>query len=384
MPIDLSFIFGTRPELIKLAPVILKARQDSRFKVNVVFTGQHLELVQDAIEFFQIEIDHHLQIMQPGKSLNILLSKALTELDQVYRDMPKCDVIVVQGDTTTVLAGALVAFNLNIYLAHVEAGLRSFDLMHPFPEEANRQLVSRLAHWHFAPTRRSAENLRQENIPDQQIFITGNTVVDAIHHARDLMQSSSQQSQQRLERMGLKLNEQDKLVLLTAHRRENFGEGIQNICAAIHTLCSRYPELHFAWPVHLNPQVYEIAYREFLNHPQVHLLKPLDYPDLLAVLGTAYFIMTDSGGIQEESPTYQKPVLILREVTERPEVVEAGCGILVGTDQTKIVQEFSRLMDDPAYYRQHAEVENPFGDGHASERILEQMLQDLTVAESSN
>ena len=170
MPIDLSFIFGTRPELIKLAPVILKAQQDSRFRVSVVFTGQHLELVQDAIEFFQIKIDHHLQIMQPGKSLNILLSKALTELDQVYRDMPKCDVIVVQGDTTTVLAGALVAFNLNIHLAHVEAGLRSFDLMHPFPEEGNRQLVSRLAHWHFAPTRRSAENLRQENIPDQQIF----------------------------------------------------------------------------------------------------------------------------------------------------------------------------------------------------------------------
>ena len=379
MPIDLSFIFGTRPELIKLAPVILKAQQDSRFRVNVVFTGQHLELVQDAIEFFQIKIDHHLQIMQPGKSLNILLSKALTELDQVYRDMPKCDVIIVQGDTTTVLAGALVAFNLNIHLAHVEAGLRSFDLMHPFPEEGNRQLVSRLAHWHFAPTRRSAENLRQENIPDPQIFITGNTVVDAIYHARDLMQSSSQQSQQRLERMGLKLSEQDKLVLLTAHRRENFGEGIQNICAAIHALCRRYPELHFAWPVHLNPQVYEIAYREFLDHPQVHLLKPLDYPDLLAVLGAAYFIMTDSGGIQEESPTYQKPVLILRDVTERPEVIEAGCGILVGTDQAKIVQEFSRLMDDSAYYRQHAEVENPFGDGHASERILEQMLQDLIV-----
>ena len=159
MPIYLSFIFGTRPELIKLAPVILKARQDSRFEVNVVFTGQHLELVQDAIEFFQIEIDHHLQIMQPGKSLNILLSKALSELDQVYREMPKCDVIVVQGDTTTVLAGALVAFNLNIHLAHVEAGLRSFDLMHPFPEEGNRQLVSRLARWHFAQTQLSAENL---------------------------------------------------------------------------------------------------------------------------------------------------------------------------------------------------------------------------------
>lgn len=381
MLIYLSFIFGTRPELIKLAPVILKARQDSRFEVNVVFTGQHLELVQDAIEFFQIEIDHHLQIMQPGKSLNILLSKALSELDQVYSEMPKCDVIVVQGDTTTVLAGALVAFNLNIHLAHVEAGLRSFDLMHPFPEEGNRQLVSRLARWHFAPTQLSAENLYQENISKQQIFITGNTVVDAIHDARELIESSSQQSQQRLERLGLNLSGHHQLVLLTAHRRENFGEGIQNICAVIHELCQRYPELHFAWPVHLNPQVHDIAYKEFSTHPQVHLLKPLDYPDLLAILQAAHFIMTDSGGIQEESPTYQKPVLILRDVTERPEVVEAGCGILVGTDKAKIIKAFSQLMDDPAYYQQHAEVENPFGDGHASERILEQIVQDLKVAE---
>lgn len=379
MPIHLSFIFGTRPELIKLAPVILKARKDSRFEVNVVFTGQHLELVQDAIEFFQIDIDHHLQVMQPGKSLNMLLSKALIELDQVYTQMEKCDVILVQGDTTTVLAGALVAFNLNISLAHVEAGLRSFDLMHPFPEEGNRQLVSRLARWHFAPTQLSADNLRRENVPEKQIFITGNTVVDAIYSARDLMLSSSQQPQQRLQRLGLTLQEQNKLVLITAHRRENFGQGIQNICEAIHELCHRYPELHFAWPVHLNPQVHEIAYQEFADHPQVHLLKPLDYPDLLAILQASYFIMTDSGGIQEESPTYQKPVLILRDVTERPEVVEAGCGILVGTDKAKIVKEFSQLMDDRSYYIQHAEVKNPFGDGQASERILNQIVQDLKV-----
>ena len=380
MPIHLSFIFGTRPELIKLAPVILKARKDSRFEVNVVFTGQHLELVQDAIEFFQIDIDHHLQVMQPGKSLNMLLSKALIELDQVYTQMEKCDAIVVQGDTTTVLAGALVAFNLNISLAHVEAGLRSFDLMHPFPEEGNRQLVSRLARWHFAPTQLSADKLRRENVPEKKIFITGNTVVDAIYSARELMLSSSQQSQQRLQRLGLTLQEQNKLVLITAHRRENFGQGIQNICETIHELWHRYQELHFAWPVHLNPQVHEIAYQEFTDHPQVHLLKPLDYPDLLAILQASYFIMTDSGGIQEESPTYQKPVLILRDVTERPEVVEAGCGILVGTDKAKIVKEFSQLMDDRSYYIQHAEVKNPFGDGQASERILNQIVQDLKVS----
>jgi len=382
MPIHISFIFGTRPELIKLAPVILHARQDSRFEVSVVFTGQHLELVRDAIDFFQIEIDHHLQVMQPGKSLNILLSTALTELDRVYTQMSKCDAIVVQGDTTTVLAGALVAFNLNIGLAHVEAGLRSFDLLHPFPEEGNRQLVSRLARWHFAPTALSASNLLQENVPEEHIFVTGNTVVDAIYSAREIMQASSQQSQQRLKRLGLKLQEKNRLVLITAHRRENFGQGIQNICQAIHELCQRYPELHFAWPVHLNPHVHTVAHQEFAQHPQVHLLSPLDYPDLLAILQASYLIMTDSGGIQEESPTYQKPVLILRDVTERPEVVEAGCGVLVGTDVTKIVQELSRLMDDHSYYLQHAEVENPFGDGRASGRILEQIIKDLNSISS--
>ncbi|HBG83013.1 MAG TPA: UDP-N-acetylglucosamine 2-epimerase (non-hydrolyzing), partial [Acinetobacter radioresistens] len=178
------------------------------------------------------------------------------------------------------------------------------------------------------------------------------------------------------------LQEKNKLVLITAHRRENFGQGIQNICQAIHELCQRYPELHFAWPVHLNPHVHTVAHQEFAQHPQVHLLSPLDYPDLLAILQASYLIMTDSGGIQEESPTYQKPVLILRDVTERPEVVEAGCGVLVGTDVTKIVQEFSRLMDDHSYYLQHAEVENPFGDGRASGRILEQIIKDLNPASS--
>lgn len=296
--------------------------------------------------------------------------------------MSKCDAIVVQGDTTTVLAGALVAFNLNIGLAHVEAGLRSFDLLHPFPEEGNRQLVSRLARWHFAPTALSASNLLQENVPEEHIFVTGNTVVDAIYSAREIMQASSQQSQQRLKRLSLNLQEKNKLVLITAHRRENFGQGIQNICQAIHELCQRYPELHFAWPVHLNPHVHTVAHQEFAQHPQVHLLSPLDYPDLLAILQASYLIMTDSGGIQEESPTYQKPVLILRDVTERPEVVEAGCGVLVGTDVTKIVQEFSRLMDDHSYYLQHAEVENPFGDGRASGRILEQIIKDLNPVSS--
>ena len=379
MPIAISFIFGTRPELIKLAPVILLARKDARFDVNVVFTGQHLELVQDAIEFFKIEIDHHLQVMQPGKSLNILLSKALTELDQTYSQMQKCDVIVVQGDTTTVLAGALVAFNLHIPLAHVEAGLRSFDLLHPFPEEGNRQLVSRLARWHFAPTQLSADNLLQEHVSKENILITGNTVVDAIYTAREIMQASAQQPQQRLARLGLTLQETDKLVLITAHRRENFGQGIQNICQAIHQLCQRYPELHFAWPVHLNPQVHSVVSDEFAGHSQVHLLKPLDYPDLLAILQASYFIMTDSGGIQEESPTYQKPVIILRDVTERPEVVEAGCGILVGTDLDKIFKESTQLMDDHAYYLQHAEVKNPFGDGQAADRILNQIEKDLNA-----
>ena len=366
----ISIVFGTRPELIKLAPVILQAQQDQRFQVEVIFTGQHDELVRDAIEFFQIKIDHRLKMMNAGQSLNQLLIQGLGQLEHIFNDGQHRDAIVIQGDTTTVLAAGLVAFSMKIPVAHVEAGLRSYDLDHPFPEEGNRQLVSRITQWHFAPTEQSKQNLLQEHIQANSITVTGNTVVDAVYLGRDLIhQQGSQQNQ--LQQHGLDFPENARVVLITAHRRENFGEGILNICHAVEYLAQHYPDVHFVWPVHLNPAVHDVVHAKFAHHAQVHLVKPLDYPSLLAVIDRSVFILTDSGGLQEESPSFHKPVLILRETTERPEVVQVGAGILVGTDQAKIITEAERLLSDQAHYERMAHVPNPFGDGQASKRILD-------------
>lgn len=370
----ISIVFGTRPELIKLAPVILLAQQDARFNVEVIFTGQHDELVRDAIEFFNIKIDQRLKMMNAGQSLNQLLIQGLGQLENIFTDGQQRDAIIIQGDTTTVLAAGLVAFSMKIPVAHVEAGLRSFDLDHPFPEEGNRQLVSRITRWHFAPTTQSRQNLLEEHIADDAITVTGNTVVDAVYLGRELIQQQATQHNY-LQQHGLAFPANARVVLITAHRRENFGEGIQNICNAVEYLAKKYPDVHFVWPVHLNPAVHDVVHAQFANHLQVHLVKPLDYPSLLAVIDRAEFILTDSGGLQEESPSFHKPVLILRDTTERPEVVQVGAGILVGTDQAKIIAESEKLLSDQAHYAAMANVENPFGDGQASQRILDVIAQ---------
>lgn len=370
----ISIVFGTRPELIKLAPVILLAQQDDRFNVEVIFTGQHDELVRDAIEFFNIKIDQRLKMMNAGQSLNQLLIQGLGQLENIFTDGQQRDAIIIQGDTTTVLAAGLVAFSMKIPVAHVEAGLRSFDLDHPFPEEGNRQLVSRITRWHFAPTTQSRQNLLEEHIADDAITVTGNTVVDAVYLGRELIQQQATQHNY-LQQHGLVFPANARVVLITAHRRENFGEGIQNICNAVEYLAKKYPDVHFVWPVHLNPAVHDVVHAQFANHLQVHLVKPLDYPSLLAVIDRAEFILTDSGGLQEESPSFHKPVLILRDTTERPEVVQVGAGILVGTDQAKIIAESEKLLSDQAHYAAMANVENPFGDGQASQRILDVIAQ---------
>jgi len=370
----ISIVFGTRPELIKLAPVILLAQQDPRFQVEVIFTGQHDELVRDAIDFFQIKIDQRLQMMNAGQSLNQLLIQGLSQLEQVFNDGKQRDAVIIQGDTTTVLAASLVAFSMKIPVAHVEAGLRSYDLDHPFPEEGNRQLVSRITRWHFAPTEQSKQNLLLENIPSNTITVTGNTVVDAVYLGRDLIHQQDRE-QNHLQQHGLNFPINARVVLITAHRRENFGEGIRNICHAVEQLVQKHSDVHFVWPVHLNPAVREVVYAQFAEHPQIHLVKPLDYPSLLAVIDRAEFILTDSGGIQEESPSFHKPVLILRDTTERPEVVEVGAGILVGTDQHKIVTEAEKLLTDPSHYASMANAPNPFGDGKASQRILDKIAE---------
>lgn len=370
----ISIVFGTRPELIKLAPVILLAQQDPRFQVEVIFTGQHDELVRDAIDFFQIKIDQRLQMMNAGQSLNQLLIQGLSQLEQVFNDGKQRDAVIIQGDTTTVLAAGLVAFSMKIPVAHVEAGLRSYDLDHPFPEEGNRQLVSRITRWHFAPTEQSKQNLLLENIPSNAITVTGNTVVDAVYLGRDLIHQQDRE-QNHLQQHVLNFPINARVILITAHRRENFGEGVRNICHAVEQLVQKHSDVHFIWPVHLNPAVREVVYAQFAEHPQIHLVKPLDYPSLLAVIDRAEFILTDSGGIQEESPSFHKPVLILRDTTERPEVVDVGAGILVGTDQHKIVTEAEKLLTDPSHYASMANAPNPFGDGKASQRILDKIAE---------
>jgi len=377
--IFISIVFGTRPELIKLAPVILLAKQDPRFQVEVIFTGQHDELVRDAIDFFGVEIDHRLKIMNAGQSLNQLLIHGLSQIENVYTDGQKRDAIVIQGDTTTVLAAGLVAFSMKVPVAHVEAGLRSYDLDHPFPEEGNRQLVSRITKWHFAPTEQSKKNLLNEQIPSDLITVTGNTVVDAVYLGRKLISEKSGLKNQ-LEPYGIQLKQDDKVVLITAHRRENFGDGIQNICNAVEHLAKGHPDLHFIWPVHLNPAVHDVVHNKFKDHSQIHLVKPLDYPSLLAVIDRSTFILTDSGGLQEESPSFNKPVLILRDTTERPEVVEVGAGVLVGTNQQKIIEEAEKLLTNQQHYEKMAHVENPFGDGQAAQRILDQIAKSYDVA----
>lgn len=366
----ISIVFGTRPELIKLAPVILLAQQDPRFDVEVIFTGQHDELVRDAIDFFQIKIDQRLKMMHAGQSLNQLLIQGLGQIEQVFTDGKNRQAVIIQGDTTTVLAAALVAFSMHIPIAHVEAGLRSYDLAHPFPEEGNRQLVSRIARWHFAPTKLSEKNLLNEQVDAQKIVVTGNTVVDAVQLGRQLIQQKSQQ-QDLIQQQQIELAAEDQVVLITAHRRENFGQGIQQICDAVEQLTQSHSNLHFIWPVHLNPAVHDVVQQRFATHARVHLVKPLDYPSLLAVIERALFILTDSGGLQEESPSFNKPVLILRETTERPEVLHVGAGVLVGTDRAKIVAEAEKLISDSVHYRAMTEVENPFGDGQAAQRILD-------------
>lgn len=381
-PVLLSFVFGTRPELIKLAPVILAARADARFEVEVVFTAQHDQLVRDAIEFFGVKIDHRLDMMREGQSLSQLLARGLEQLDQVYGAQPVRGAVIVQGDTTTVLAASLVAFARRIPLAHVEAGLRSFDLDHPFPEEGNRQLVSRLARWHFAPTPLSAQNLLAEGVTGEAVVVTGNTVVDAVHWAkRRLAQPGEESAQSILGKLGLALDERARLILVTAHRRENFGEGIRNICIAVARLLAEYPDLHVAWPVHLNPAVRDVIRDNLGGLPRVHLLEPLNYPQLMAVLQRSVFALTDSGGIQEECPSFGKPVLIMRTTTERPEVIHAGAGKLVGTDADLIVAEAGFLLTDRSCYERMATAENPFGDGNASLRILDRIAADLTAVD---
>jgi UDP-N-acetylglucosamine 2-epimerase (non-hydrolysing) len=365
-------IFGTRPEAIKMAPVVLGLRNTQGIESRVCVTAQHREMLDQVLKLFGITPDHDLDIMQQGQDLYDVTARVLVALRDVLR-AEKPNLVLVQGDTTTCFAGALAAFYEGIPIGHVEAGLRTGNLRAPFPEEANRAMVSRIADYHFAPTERSHQNLLDENIPAERIWVTGNTVIDALLMVRDKV-SAYPESHWR-ERFGDALyacitDPARRLILITGHRRENFGQGFVDLCHAIRDIARAHPDWDLVYPVHLNPNVRKPVYDILANLSNVALIEPLDYAPFVWLMDQSDLILTDSGGVQEEAPSLGKPVLVMRDVTERPEAVEAGTVRLVGTDRARIVAGVSELLLDPAVYQAMTRAHNPYGDGQAVKRLV--------------
>jgi len=367
--------FGTRPEAIKLAPVIHRLAADpARFRTHVCVTAQHREMLDQVLSFFSIRPDRDLALMRPDQTLPALTAAALTAMAGVLA-AERPDLVMVQGDTTTTMATALAAFYARIPIAHVEAGLRTGDRFAPFPEEVNRRVTSLVADWHFAPTARARDALLAEGVAPERIHVTGNTVVDALLAARARLATAGVPSPA-LAALG---GDARPVVLVTAHRRESFGAGLRDVCLAVRDLVERNADLVAVFPVHLNPRV-RAAVEEALGavatrNPRLVLTEPVGYPDLVWLLDRCRLVLTDSGGIQEEAPTFRKPVLVMREVTERPEGVAAGVARVVGTDRARIVAETERLLRDPAAYAAMAAAENPYGDGRAAERIVDALAR---------
>ncbi len=363
---------GTRPEAIKVAPVIHALSQAEDFQPIVVATGQHKDMLASVISRFDLPVDYHLDVMQPDQTLSSLTARLLEAIDPVLQaESP--DITLVQGDTTSMLAGALASFYRGIPVAHVEAGLRTGQMMAPFPEEANRILAGRLAHLHFAPTERARDQLLREHVDPATVFVTGNTVIDALQMelARQRAESEQDVLDETLQKQLGADWQEHPFVLITGHRRESFGAGFEEICHAIVVLAGRFKDLRFVYPVHLNPHVREPVQRILSGIENVRLIEPTPYGPFVALLNACHIVLTDSGGVQEEAPSLGKPVLVMRETTERPEGIEAGTVRLVGTNRTRIVDEVDRLISDKEAYSEMAEAANPYGDGHASGRILE-------------
>ena len=352
-------VMGTRPEVIKLAPVVIGARnRPDEFETFVVTTSQHREMLDQMLETFQIAVDFDLDIMKPNQDLRHVTTAALNGLHDVVGQV-KPEWVIVQGDTTTTLAGALAAFYHQVPVAHVEAGLRTHDKRQPFPEEINRRLTTQIADAHFAPTTLSRENLMREGVSEDAIWVTGNTGIDAL-----FLTLGSQPGKTAPSPTG------ERRLLITAHRRENHGEPMERVCRAVLRLVDEFPDLHALYPVHLSPRVRDVVFALLGNHPRIELLEPLEYRRFVEEMRRAHIILTDSGGIQEEAPSLGKPVLVMRETTERPEGIEAGTARLIGTDEERIYSETARLLSDDDAYEEMAQARNPYGDGRASEKIL--------------
>jgi UDP-N-acetylglucosamine 2-epimerase (non-hydrolysing) len=362
----LLFVFGTRPEAIKLAPVIREVgRTSAGLSAVVCSTGQHQEMLASALDLFRLSADYDLEVMRKGQSLEQLTGRILHGVESVLRrETP--DMIVVQGDTTTTFASALAGFYRNIPVTHVEAGLRTWDLTRPFPEEMNRLLTTRLATLHCAPTRRAARNLLYEGVPGASIVVTGNTVIDALYYVRRELKKSGRTYESMFR--GIDLSR--RMILVTGHRRESFGKGFRDICTAIRTIARQHPGVNIIYPVHLNPNVQAPVRRLLSGLPNVFLLKPLAYEPFVWLMERTTLILTDSGGIQEEAPSLGKPVLVMRDATERPEGIEAGTVKLVGTQPKSIERETSRLLHSRRTYLRMSSASNPYGDGRAAARVV--------------
>jgi len=362
-------VVGTRPEAIKMAPLIKRLAADARFEAKVCTTGQHRQMLDSALAVFSIRPDYDLDIMRPNQQLTDVAAATLTGLARVIDEF-RPQRILVQGDTTTTMAAAIAAFYKGVAVGHVEAGLRTGNMAAPFPEEGNRKITTHVTDLHFAPTATSRTNLLAEGVRDSAIFVTGNTVIDALLMTRDRLERDENLRAELGSRFDW-LDPQRRLILVTGHRRENFGQGFENICNALATLAERFADTQILYPVHLNPNVREPVYRILGKARNVKLIEPVDYLPFVYLMTRSALIITDSGGVQEEAPSLGKPVLVMREVTERPEAVAAGTVRLVGTDPERIIAEAVRLLTDVVAYESMSRAINPYGDGRACERIVE-------------
>jgi len=369
MPIKILTVFGTRPEAIKMAPLALALAADARFEARLCVTAQHREMLDQVLHLFAIQPDFDLHIMKPGQDLTDVTTAILHGMKEVFSQF-KPDIVLVHGDTATTFAASLAAYYQQIPVAHVEAGLRTGNLYSPWPEEGNRKLTGALAALHFAPTETSSQNLQHEGVSASRIVVTGNTVIDALLKVVNTLKQDNA-LQQKFAQQFVFLSPERRVVLVTGHRRESFGDGFERICQALAATAQAFPEVDIVYPVHLNPNVREPVNRLLAGIANIHLIEPLDYLPFVYLMNRAYIILTDSGGIQEEAPSLGKPVLVMRDTTERPEAVQAGTVKLIGTRTAAITQHLSSLLTDTATYNSMARAHNPYGDGHACQRILQ-------------
>ncbi len=373
-------VFGTRPEAIKMAPLVKEFyKHTNSFETKVCVTAQHREMLDQVLELFDITPDYDLDIMKPKQDLYDVTSNVLLGMKAVLIDF-KPDIVFVHGDTSTTFAAALAAFYQQISVAHIEAGLRTGDIYSPWPEEANRQLTSQITTYHFAPTDTSKHNLLKENTQERNIVVTGNTVIDALFLALEKIKSSLKLEKgivTHLASLDYHISHEKKMILVTGHRRENHGQGFINICTALKELALHNPEIDIVYPVHLNPNVQKPVQELLSDIPNIYLIAPLQYEQFIYMMDKSYFIITDSGGVQEEAPSLGKPVLVMRDTTERPEALEAGTVKLVGTDTGLIIKEAQDLIDNPKAYSLMSQASNPYGDGNASQKVIEFLKQTM-------